>query len=130
MVKRHTHHDATIEALARGNSDIPVMAFEHLQAGNHETIGMGVGGIESVAIGNLILGFLSESNTFVVVDLLIAPDSPVARLVASDVVTGNEDTVAWGNLARLDDGNITDEQFLDVTYHSEPSQTWKMCPEE
>ena len=76
---------------------------------------MGVGSIEPVAVGNLVLGFLSESNTLIVVDLLYSVRfSSRTRLVASDVVTGDEDAVAWDNLARLEEGNITDEQFLDV----------------
>ena len=61
------------------------------------------------------LGLLPEGDAIVIGDLFYGVGlSGCARLVAFDVVTGDEDTVAGEDLTGLEEGDIADEQFLDV----------------
>ena len=60
----------------------------------------------------------SSEQTF----FIMASDSPPSctRLVAFNVMTGDADTVAGEDLTRLEEGDITDEQFLDVDNALDP----------
>ena len=91
------------------------MTVDNLGARNHETIGVSVGNGESVSGGALALGLFPELEALVVVDLLNGIGlSGGARFVTLDVVAGNDDTVTGDDLTRLEEGDITDEQLLDV----------------
>ena len=110
---KHTHHDATVETpLINSGDDVLAVTVKNLGARNHETIGVNV---ESVSVGTLALGPFPELEAFVIADL---PNgiglSSGARFVTLDVVAGNEDTVAGDDLARLEEGDIADEQLIDV----------------
>jgi len=66
-------------------------------------------------INTLALGLFSEGNALAVADLFDSVGfSGRAGLVALDIVAGDEDTITRDNLAGLEDGNVTDEKFLDV----------------
>ena len=114
--KLRTHHDTTVETLLTdSDDDIFAIAFEDLGTGNHETIGVGVGGVEFVNVGTLPFGLFPERNTLIVGDLLDGVGlSSCAGFVAPDVVAGNEYTVARDDLARLEKGDVTNEEVLDV----------------
>jgi hypothetical protein len=109
--KLRTHHDTTVETLLTdSDDDILAVTFEDLGTGNHETIGMGVGGVESVNVGTLPFGLFPERNTLIVDDLLDGVGlSSCAGFVAPDVVAGNEYTVARDDLPGLEKGDVTNE---------------------
>ena len=76
---------------------------------------MGVGGIKAVRIGALVFGLFSKGNAIVEDNLLDGVGlSRRAGLVAPHVVTGNKDTIAGDDLTGLKEGNIANEQVLDV----------------
>ena len=115
-VKVCAHHDTTVETLLTDSYDnILAITFEDLGARNHETIRVCVGGIKSMTIDTLTFGLLPEGNALVVGNLFDGIRlSSCARSIALDVVTGNEDTIAGDDLTGLEEGNVTNKQFLDV----------------
>lgn len=71
---------------------------------------MCVGGVESVSVGTIVLGLLPEGDTVIEGDLFYRVRlSGCAGLVASDVVTVEEDAITRDDLARFEKGDITNE---------------------
>jgi len=113
---KHTHHDTAVETLPTdSDDDILAVTAENLGTRNHETIGVSVGNVESVGAGALAPGLFPKPKQFVVADL---PNdiglSGGSGFVTLDVVAGNEDTVTGDDIARLEEGDIADEQLLGV----------------
>ena len=112
----HTHHDTTVEALLTdGDDDVLAITFENLGTRDHETVGVSVGGVESMDVSTLALGLFPEHDTVIVADLLDGVGlSGRPGFVALDVVAGNEDAITRNDLTGFEEGDITDEEFLDV----------------
>ena len=114
--KEHTLHATTIETvLTYSDDDVLAVPFKDFGAGNHETVGAGGGGIERISARVLASGPFPMSNAIFVADLLDSVELPsCVGLVGLDVVAGNEDAITRDDLARLEKGDITDKQFLNV----------------
>ena len=111
-----THHDTAVEAV-RSDSDNDVFAvtIQDLGARNHETIGISISGVESVNVGTLASGPLTERDAIFVSGLFDGVRlSSCIGFIAFDIVAGNENTITGDNLTRLEEDDVTDKQFLDV----------------
>jgi len=77
--REHTHHDTTVETLLTGGNDnVHAITFENLGTGNHEVVGVGVRGVESMNVGTLMLELFPEHSAIIVADLLDGVGLPVA----------------------------------------------------
>jgi len=114
--RERTHHGTTVETLlAHSDDDVLAITVEDLGAGNHEAVGVGVEGIGCMDIGTLGLGLFPRYDTVIIANLLDGVGlSGCPGFIALDIVAGNEDTVTGYDLTGFKEGDITDEQFLDV----------------
>ena len=108
---KHTNHDTAVKTLlTNSDDDISAVTVKNPGARNHETISVRIRGVDLMSAGALAL-----PDAFVVANL---PNgfrlSGGARFITLDVVARNEDTVTGDDLTRLEEGDITHEQFLDV----------------
>lgn len=99
-VALQTHHDASVERVATdGSDDVLADALEDLGTGDEEAIDL------AVRVGGevFVRGFANGVGL-----------SRCARLVAADVVTGEEDTIDRDNFSRLDEEDVADEDVVDA----------------
>jgi len=100
--KRHTHHDAAVKTLrSNGDNDVLTNTFQHLRTGDNERVLLGLW------VGPPILDGLLWRN---LLDRVRLPSG--ARLVTSNIVAGNQNTVTRDNFTRFQKGNITDKDVL------------------
>ena len=100
--KELTHHDAAIETLrADGDNNILTNTFQHLRARDNERILLGLSVtppvFESLLWSDLLDRVRLASGT---------------RLVASNIVTGDQNTVTRDNFTRFQKGEVTDKDVL------------------
>lgn len=97
-----THHDASVKTLsADSDYDILSNTFENLTTRDHETILM------------FGIAVLCKSKIFVVGDLFNCVGfTSGTRLVALDVVAGNEDTITRNDFTRFNKGNVANNDIL------------------
>jgi hypothetical protein len=100
--KRLTHHDTAVETLwSDGDDEVLTDTFQDLRAGNDERI------LLSVLVDPPLFESLLWSDFLHRVRLASG-----ARLVASDVVTGNQNTVTRNDFTRFQKREVADKDFL------------------
>ena len=103
--KPHTHHDSTVETLRTDrNDDVAAVPFENLATRNHEAVRV-----------REHISFLLRLHAFLVADFSDSigfTGSPT--LIATNVVPGEEDTVARDNFTRLYQRNVADDDLTNI----------------
>ena len=99
---RLTHHDATVKTLfSDSDNDILTNTFQHLRARDNERILLGLSVTPPVFESLLWSDLLDRVRL-----------AGGTRLVTSNIVTGDQNTVTRDNFTRFQKGEVTDKDVL------------------
>ena len=100
--KRLTHRDAAVKTLwSDGDNNVLTSTLQHLRTGDDERV------LPNLYIGPPVLESLLWSNLLDRVRLASS-----ARLITSNVVIGNQNTVTRNNFTRFQMGDVADKDVL------------------
>ena len=99
---RLTHHDAAVKALlSHSDNDVLTNTFQHLRARDDEWVLLGLW-VNPPVLESLLWSDLLDRIRL----------ASGARLVASNIVTGDQNTVTRDNFTRFQKGEVTNKDVL------------------